>query len=100
VPQILVYNKFDKLEATQRPRNAVDTLELDRGTRVPRVFVSAIEGQGLDDLRRLIGEAAAGTLATRLNLAESASSTASDESSDEVESESRRTGTQNFQSSP
>ena len=100
VPQILVYNKFDKLETTQRPRNVVDTLEVDRGIRVPRVFVSALEGQGLDELRRLIGEAAAGTLSARLNIMESASPTASDESDGEAESDSRRTGTQHFQSSP
>jgi GTP-binding protein HflX len=100
VPQILVYNKFDKLDATQRPRSVVDTLELDRGVRVPRVFVSALEGQGLDELRRLVGEAAAGTLAARLKLAESPSSTAGGEARDEPESDSLRTGTQHFHSSP
>jgi 50S ribosomal subunit-associated GTPase HflX len=32
------------------------------------VFVSALTGQGLDELRSVISEAVAGTLATRLNL--------------------------------
>lgn len=100
VPQVLVYNKFDKLDATQRPRSVVDTLELDRGVRVPRVFVSALEGQGLEELRRLVGEAAAGTLSARLKLAESASSGAGEEASDEPEPDSRRTGTQHSHSSP
>ena len=66
VPQVLVYNKFDRLEPTQRPRSIVDTLEIDGGMRVPRVFVSALHGEGLDELRRIIGEAVAGTLAARL----------------------------------
>jgi GTP-binding protein HflX len=66
VPQVLVYNKVDKLEVTQRPRHRVDTLELDGGVRVPRVFVSALDGEGLDALRAVIGEAVAGTLAGRL----------------------------------
>ncbi|WP_280156495.1 GTPase HflX [Piscinibacter sp. XHJ-5] len=99
VPQILVYNKFDKLEATQRPRTVVDALELDRGVRVPRVFVSALQGHGLDELRGLIGEAAAGTLKARLNADEPAPSTSSDESSVETDSDPRRTGNQHLHSS-
>jgi GTP-binding protein HflX len=66
VPQVLVYNKVDKLEATQQPRHPVDTLELDGGIRAPRVFVSALDGQGLDALREVIAEAVSGTLAERL----------------------------------
>ncbi|HJV60039.1 MAG TPA: GTPase HflX [Albitalea sp.] len=73
VPQVLVYNKFDKLEDTQRPRSLVDTLELDGGVRVPRVFVSALTGHGLDKLRQIISQAVAGTLADRLNTPQSAS---------------------------
>jgi GTP-binding protein HflX len=100
VPQVLVYNKFDKLETTQRPRSVVDTLELDGGVRVRRVFVSALEGQGLDELRLIIGQAIAGTLAERLNGGESASSPLQDESAGDADSDSQRTGTQHFHSSP
>jgi GTP-binding protein HflX len=58
IPQILVYNKLDLLDETRRPRSAVDWLELPGGRRVPRVFVSARDGTGLPELRRLIAEAA------------------------------------------
>src|SRR6185295_5498818 len=36
VPQVLVYNKIDRLEASQQPRTPSDLLELDGGVRVPR----------------------------------------------------------------
>ena len=67
VPQLLVFNKLDQLEATQRPRLLVDALELDDGRRVPRVFVSALQGLGLDELRRLIAQAALGQASSDLN---------------------------------
>lgn len=54
IPQILVYNKLDNLQDSQRPRVASDVLERDEGVRVPRVFVSALHGDGLAELRRLI----------------------------------------------
>ncbi|QPF76712.1 GTPase HflX [Roseateles sp. DAIF2] len=53
IPQILVYNKLDMLEDNQRPRATLDWLERD-GIRVPRVFVSALTGEGLDVLREEI----------------------------------------------
>ena len=96
VPQVLVFNKFDKLEATQRPRNLIDTIELEAGLRVPRVFVSALQGQGLDELRRIITEAVLGTLAERLNALESAPTVAASGSDDEVAAQALRTGTQHF----
>lgn len=58
IPQILVYNKLDLLDEARRPRAPVDWLELPGGRRVPRVFVSARDGIGLTELRRLIAEAA------------------------------------------
>ena len=58
IPQILVYNKLDLLDETRRPRSVVDWLELPGGRRVPRVFLSARDGTGLPELRRLIAEAA------------------------------------------
>ncbi len=99
VPQVLVYNKFDKLEDTQRPRSAVDTLELDGGVRVPRVFVSALDGRGLDELREVISQAVAGTLAKRLNVHEIASPSPEQASSDDADGNARR-GQQHFQSTP
>jgi GTPase len=60
IPQVLVYNKCDLLEA--QPRNGVDWIEAHPGLRRPRVFVSAREGLGLDALREVIADAAAGRL--------------------------------------
>ncbi|MFN5047435.1 GTPase HflX [Roseateles sp.] len=58
IPQILVYNKLDALEDSQRPRGLVDSLERPgAGPRVPRVFVSALTGEGLDLLRQQIVQA-------------------------------------------
>ena len=77
VPQILVYNKLDNLPESQRPRAASDVLEQEGGVRVPRVFVSAIDGTGLPELRRLISQAVATSRTTGLNSAETASPSAS-----------------------
>jgi len=57
IPQVLVFNKLDQLEPDQRPRELRDVLELDGGVRVPRVFVSAATGEGLDGLRGVLAEA-------------------------------------------
>ena len=51
IPQVLVYNKLDRLDSTQVPRSLHDEFEVEAGMRVPRVFVSAIDGTGLDVLR-------------------------------------------------
>jgi GTP-binding protein HflX len=59
IPQIVVYNKVDALEPERRPRQPVDWIERPGGVRVPRVFVSALDGTGLDRLRELIAESAA-----------------------------------------
>lgn len=56
IPQILVYNKLDAIEPGQRPRVLRDELDLGAGRRVPRVFVSALTGEGLDVLRQMIAE--------------------------------------------
>ncbi len=60
IPQVLVYNKVDRLEASQRPRVLCDEIERPGGVRVPRVFVSALDGTGLDELRRVLTAAVAG----------------------------------------
>lgn len=61
VPQLLVFNKTDALDPTQRPRFLVDHFELD-GVQLPRVFVSSRSGAGLPELRaelaRVLAEAA------------------------------------------
>jgi GTP-binding protein HflX len=56
-----------------------DVLELEGGVRVPRVFVSALQGTGLLELRRILSAAITGNLHSDLNLAETASSLASPE---------------------
>ncbi len=60
VPQLLVFNKLDRLEASQRPRALRDAIELPGGLRAPRVFVSARDGTGLAELRAAIAEVVAG----------------------------------------
>ncbi len=57
IPQLLVFNKVDKLESDQMPREAVDAIMQADGRTLPRVFVSATGGQGLDALRQLICDA-------------------------------------------
>ncbi len=59
VPQILVYNKQDLLADDQRPREIVDAMLRPNGSTepTPRVFVSAIDGSGLAELRQLISTA-------------------------------------------
>lgn len=59
VPQILVYNKQDLLADDQRPREIVDAMLRPNGSTepTPRVFVSAIDGRGLAELRQLISTA-------------------------------------------
>jgi GTP-binding protein HflX len=100
VPQVLVYNKFDRLEATQRPRSIVDTLELAGGVRAPRVFVSALDGQGLDELRQVIAQAIDGSLAHRLNTDEPVPMLETRPLADDAEDDSRRDEPQHFHSSP
>jgi len=59
VPQILVFNKLDRIEPALRPRVLHDELEVAPNVRVPRVFVSALTGDGLGTLRQLIAAHAA-----------------------------------------
>ena len=84
VPQVLVFNKADRLEASQRPRSMIDTYEIDGGVRLPRIFVSALDGEGLPELRHLIADAVAGTLAARLNLVQLSPICAMNEIDDDV----------------
>ena len=58
VEQVVVFNKIDRLDETERPRALADSVELPSGRRVPRRFVSAVSGEGLDALRTCIAELA------------------------------------------
>ncbi len=53
IPQILVFNKLDALPEERRPRVLVDQYEVG-GQLLPRLFVSARSGDGLDELRRAL----------------------------------------------
>lgn len=53
IPQVLVFNKLDALDTAQRPPVLVDQYEVG-GNMVPRLFVSARTGEGLDNLRSLL----------------------------------------------
>ena len=57
VPQILVFNKTDALENERKPTHLQDVYELD-GVQVPRIFVSAHSGDGLQALRDALAQAA------------------------------------------
>ena len=50
VPQLLVFNKIDAMDPANRPLRVLDAMEVD-GQSVPRVFVSALSGDGLPELR-------------------------------------------------
>jgi len=68
VPQLLVYNKCDLLEPSQRSRQSSDWIEVHPGVRRQRVFVSAATGLGLAELRQAIAaHAMARTPGARLN---------------------------------
>jgi len=55
VPQVLVFNKMDVLDPSQRPLQASDVFELE-GIPVPRLFVSGRTSAGLPALRRQLVE--------------------------------------------
>jgi GTP-binding protein HflX len=51
IPQILVFNKLDAVDEACRPIQSEDTFEID-GVHLPRVFLSAKSGEGLQALRQ------------------------------------------------
>ena len=53
IPQLLVFNKIDALDSDRQPNCADDKFEVD-GVQTPRIFVSAKDGTGLDNLRRAL----------------------------------------------
>ncbi len=61
VPQLLVFNKLDMMDAERQPLQLQDTMEVD-GQQVPRIFVSAQKGTGLSALRLQLAEMAKAAL--------------------------------------
>lgn len=57
IPQVLVFNKLDAVEPDRQPLVLSDFVELG-GQQVPRIFLSARTGVGLDELRALLAERA------------------------------------------
>jgi GTP-binding protein HflX len=53
IPQILIFNKWDAMEAEARPEALLGQFELD-GQTIPRLYVSAITGKGIPELREML----------------------------------------------
>lgn len=62
IPQVLVFNKLDALEIGRRPLQLEDSFDL-AGIQTPRVFLSALQGEGVAALR---GQLARMVLASNL----------------------------------
>jgi GTP-binding protein HflX len=67
VPQVLVFNKLDAIEEAQRPRGRIDWIDRGAGVRVQRVFLSAVTGEGIADLREVLTKIVASTVDVSLN---------------------------------
>ena len=61
IPQILVFNKLDALEIERRPLQLEDTFDL-AGLQRPRVFLSAVTGEGLAALRQQLARIVSGSV--------------------------------------
>jgi GTP-binding protein HflX len=57
IPQLLVFNKIDALDAEHRPLRLEDEFEID-GVQTPRIFVSAKDALGLPVLRKRLADIA------------------------------------------
>ena len=53
IPQILVFNKLDKLSDENKPKQACDMYDVN-GQLMPRIFVSAQKNEGLKELRNML----------------------------------------------
>ncbi len=58
IPQLLVFNKIDAMDHDHLPIHRQDTFEID-SVQIPRIFVSAKESVGLDNLRQFLTTQAA-----------------------------------------
>jgi len=59
IPQILVFNKLDAIDPTQRPLQLEDIFDLS-GVRTPRIFLSAKDGEGVAALRQQLARRVSG----------------------------------------
>lgn len=57
IPQLLVFNKIDALDAEHQPLKLEDQFEVD-GIQTPRIFVSARDATGLPALRKRLSDIA------------------------------------------
>ncbi len=76
VPQVLVFNKVDQLDDAHQPVALSDLQRFGDGVVMRRVFVSALRGTGLDELRGAIQAALDGTVEQGLIEAETSPSDA------------------------
>lgn len=53
IPQLLVFNKIDAIDPDHLPIHRQDTFEID-SVQIPRIFVSAKESLGLENLRQFL----------------------------------------------
>ena len=58
IDQLLVFNKIDAMDPDHLPIHCQDTFEID-SVQIPRIFVSAKEAVGLDNLRQFLTTQAA-----------------------------------------
>jgi GTP-binding protein HflX len=61
IPQVLVFNKLDAIDADSRPLQMQDSFDL-KGLQTPRIFLSAQTGDGLALLRQQLAQMAAAAL--------------------------------------
>ena len=55
IPQLLIFNKIDALDAEHQPLRLEDEFEID-GVQTPRIFVSAKDSSGLPGLRKRLAD--------------------------------------------
>jgi len=65
IPQILIFNKWDAMPEHARPAELVGQFELD-GQTVPRLYVSALAGKGMPELRDMLYQTALDLVKFRL----------------------------------
>ena len=69
VPQILVFNKIDALGPENQPVKSQDLFDWE-GKPVPRIFISAADGEGLGALRDLLAQAILEPMASDIALSQ------------------------------
>jgi GTP-binding protein HflX len=63
IPQLLVFNKIDALDAEHQPLRMADEFEID-GVQTPRIFVSARSMSGLPLLRQRLSDIVSASVGT------------------------------------